>query len=810
LRDELAWVVRHTRLSVRHQREMAHRGVPTLQKLEEEVLASEAVFHVLGEQSGANAPAEQVENFLGRHGAFADRFPEIAADGRKGQITYTQWEAWFALFFRRRLCVYQFRPAAPAPGQDAVPEESSQGKHVARLREREVYPVGVADQARLVVEICSSLVELHLLTKQELEAPPCNLPYGPLGELFVGRGPFLDDLRRRFEGARRKHPGAWPNHAVTGMAGVGKTRLAIEYGWEHKGDYSALLFVNGESPASLDSHLAGLAGVLRLGLPADAGDPDKRSAVLMKYHEEKEVSLSIATTWRTTIEELSPPAQELLRLVCWLAPEPVPQTFLDALERQRQFAGDIEEAAAELRSYSLLHRPAECGFETPGEAHRLVQLITREQLSAEDKQAYLLRALGVLDDAFQGDPTDVRAWPVLTPLAAHAVEAARHADAAGIAQPTARLMNQLGLLYERQVHFPEAEALYCRALALGEQSFGTDHPAMATYLNNLAALLQATNRPVEAEPLMRRALAIDERAFGTDHPNVARRLNNLARLLQDTNRLGDAEPLMARAVAIFERSLGPNHPHVATALNNLALLLQATNRLAEAEPLMRRALAIDEQAFGTVHPKVAIRLNNLAALLQATNRLGEAEPLMCRALAIDEHSFGTEHPKVAIRLNNLAQLLKATNRLGEAEPLMARVVAIFERSLGPNHPHVATALNNLALLLQATNRLGEAEPLLCRALAIDEQAFGTEHPEVATDLNNLAQLLKATNRLGEAEPLLRRALGIFIASLGVQHPSTQTVKNNYARSLEAMGRGEQEVRAQLNAVAEPYGLSFDD
>jgi hypothetical protein len=32
---------------------------------------------------------------------------------------------------------------------------------------------------------------------------------------------------------------------------------------------------------------------------------------------------------------------------------------------------------------------------------------------------------------------------------------------------------------------------------------------VATVLNNLAALLQATNRQAEAEPLMRRALAID-------------------------------------------------------------------------------------------------------------------------------------------------------------------------------------------------------------------------------------------------------------------------------------------------------------
>mgnify|MGYP000013366340 CR=1 FL=1 len=87
---------------------------------------------------------------------------------------------------------------------------------------------------------------------------------------------------------------------------------------------------------------------------------------------------------------------------------------------------------------------------------------------------------------------------------------------------------------------------------------------------------------------MRRALAIDETSFGQDHPEVATDLNNLAQLLQATNRLAEAEPLMHRALQIDEAAYGKDHPNVARDLNNLALLLKATNRLAEAEPLMRR------------------------------------------------------------------------------------------------------------------------------------------------------------------------------------------------------------------------------
>ena len=352
----------------------------------------------------------------------------------------------------------------------------------------------------------------------------------------------------------------------------------------------------------------------------------------------------------------------------------------------------------------------------------------------------------------------------------------------------ATCLNNLALLLQATNRLAEAEPLMRRALAIGEQCLGPDHPNVAIDLNNLALLLQATNRLAEAEPLMRRALTIDEQSFGPDHPNVARDLNNLAMLLQATNRLAEAEPLMRRALFIHEQSLGPDHPNVAIDLNNLALLLQATNRLAEAEPLMRRALFIHEQSLGPDHPNVAIDLNNLAQVLQATNRLAEAEPMMRRALVIDEQRFGPDHPNVARDLNNLAQLLKATNRLTEAEPLLRRALFIHEQSLGADHPDVAIDLNNLAQVLQATNRLAEAEPLFRRALEIDEQSIGPDHPNVAIRLSNLALLLHATNRLAEAEPLLRGALEVDTQSSGPDHPKVAIDLNNLALLLQATNR----------------------
>jgi hypothetical protein len=59
---------------------------------------------------------------------------------------------------------------------------------------------------------------------------------------------------------------------------------------------------------------------------------------------------------------------------------------------------------------------------------------------------------------------------------------------------------------------------------------------------------------------MRRAIEIFEANQGPEHPVVATAINNLAMLLQATNRLEEAEPLMGRGLAIFWRSLGFENP----------------------------------------------------------------------------------------------------------------------------------------------------------------------------------------------------------------------------------------------------------
>jgi tetratricopeptide (TPR) repeat protein len=333
--------------------------------------------------------------------------------------------------------------------------------------------------------------------------------------------------------------------------------------------------------------------------------------------------------------------------LAYLAPDPIPESLLEVpVPNSEDDPLTARDALTELDAYSLACLSTE--VESPSfTIHRLVQVVTRRSLQDDSSHTHLTAALAWIADAFIGDPHDVRCWPTLDPLAKHAKSVADFADQVEIAERTARLMNHLGIL----------------------QLSKAQH--------------------AQAEPLMRRALEIDEQSYGKEHPNVASSLNNLATLLQDTNRLAEAEPLMQRVVEIDEQSYGKEHPQVAIPLNNLAQLLQATNRLAEAEPLMRRALEIDEHSYGPEHPQVAIPLSNLGEILRMLNRLDEAEPLLRRALQIDIDALGEDHPDVAIDGYKLALVEHGKNNTAEAWRLLEHSLAVFRASFGDDsHPRI--------------------------------------------------------------------------------------------------------------------------
>jgi tetratricopeptide (TPR) repeat protein len=373
--------------------------------------------------------------------------------------------------------------------------------------------------------------------------------------------------------------------------------------------------------------------------------------------------------------------------------------------------------------------------------------------------------------------------------------------------------NDLGLLYQAQGRYDEAEPLYKQSLAIWEQQLGkyqrTDRPplgyhhdnlAYADSLNNLAELYRTQGRYSEAEHLYERSLAIWEQQLGKDHPNVANSLNNLGLLYQAQGRYAEAESVYRRAWSISMNVLGENnrltqivwgnlqllvqqavnvgraedlsdHPHIATQLNNLAEAYDKQGRYSEAESLYLRVIQIRKTQLGADHLDTAASLDNLAFLYYSQERYAEAEPLLQQILQIRETQLGAAHPDTADTRLGMASLYYEQGRYSEAELLYQSLLSTQEQ-LGNEHPTVVRCLNDLASLYQNQERYSEAEPLYLKVIEIRKTQLGADHLDTATSLNNLALLYLSQERYAEIEPLLQQVLQIRETQLGADHPDT--------------------------------------
>ena len=505
--------------------------------------------------------------------------------------------------------------------------------------------IDTEEAAKAVKEILPQLGNSHvLLTSRRREWPPA-VRKQPLGELT--REEATQFLLQRTDGERT------PAENDAEQAG----RLADIL--------DGLPLALEQAAAFIGHHQTTFARYLE--------DWEREREKVLEWHDVAimDYPASVAATWQKTFSQLCTEGAAILRLSSFLAPEPIPEEmfkkgkekFEEAAKALAEETGQqmtertVRDAFSDLAGFSMITRSA--GNFT---VHRVVQQVLRTRIPEEHRQRWIERSLRLVDAHAPFDADDVRTWPVWHLLRPHAARIVEEADRAGILEPTGHLMSQLALLLFEKSLYAQAEPLMRRALQIGEDSLGFQHPDVATRLNNLAALLQSTKRLLEAEPLVRRVVEI----LSPEQPNFAGALNNLAQLLKATDRLSEAEPLMRRALQIDKATLGTQHPNVAIRLNNLALLLLDTNRLSEAEPLMRRALQIDEAFFGPLHPNVAIRLYNLAMLLKDTDGLPEAELLMRRAVEIYEASLGADDPKTQLVRGNLERLL-AEIRSGEQE-----------------------------------------------------------------------------------------------------------------------------------------------
>jgi hypothetical protein len=142
-RDQLRGDLTRPNVEVKVQEDFKDLGGVTLDKLDVYIKACDAVVHLVGDMTGADAKEFSTKAILDRYPDLSQKLPPLGEALAQGiGISYTQWEAWLALYHGKVLLIAKADDAAPRGPSNAPTDASraAQRAHLARLRAVERYP----------------------------------------------------------------------------------------------------------------------------------------------------------------------------------------------------------------------------------------------------------------------------------------------------------------------------------------------------------------------------------------------------------------------------------------------------------------------------------------------------------------------------------------------------------------------------------------------------------------------------------------------------------------------------------------------
>ena len=275
---------------------------------------------------------------------------------------------------------------------------------------------------------------------------------------------------------------------------------------------------------------------------------------------------------------------------------------------------------------------------------------------------------------------------------------------------------------------------------------------------------------------------------GVPTPQTAELTYLLGVYLRQMAVYDEAESCLHKAHQLFTDSLGVEQPQTANVLAELGQLFFDRGQYQAVFAYYEQALAIRQATLGLNHPDTARSLNSMGSIYLRLGEYAKGRPYMEQALAIREATLGSEHPETTQSLNNLGVLHDWLGDTAQAQPYFERVLAIRERQLGTDHVLTASSLNNLGDLLSRRGKYAAGRPLLEQAVAIRKKHLGAQHPLTLTSMMNLGVSLKGSGELGMAEAVLLEVVTAVGITLEENHPLTARVYNRLGELYTGNGR----------------------
>jgi TIR domain/NB-ARC domain len=252
----------------------------------------------------------------------------------------------------------------------------------------------------IIAGIRRAIADLSLLpasTAHKALSPIWNIPY-PRNTFFLGRDELLARLHAQLQTGQTTALSQPPPtgqalahspQAISGLGGIGKTQLAIEYAYRYAHDYEAVLWARAETREELTASYSALAALLKL--------PEQHAG-------DQEITIAAVKAWLHTHQKwllILDNADDVTLLPAFLPPHPGGHILLTtrAYDMQRLATRlEVETLPTEQGALLLLRRAALLPpdgelAQAPADEQRLARELTEElgglPLALDQAGAYL-------------------------------------------------------------------------------------------------------------------------------------------------------------------------------------------------------------------------------------------------------------------------------------------------------------------------------------------------------------------------------------------------------------------------------------
>lgn len=667
----------------------------------------------------------------------------------------------------------------------------------------------------------------HLLSSASLPAS--------LGTRFVGRDELMGALKSHLvEGWTPNTPA--PVVALTAGAGVGKTRLAVEFVWQHAAHFSGGVFwVDASSESRRLEALHGALSQLRPEVPPlDALLAQRTDIAGLLRQALATQALSAPVLW--AVDNLPTPiaGQAPAPLASWCpALGCVPTLVTTRLRRADLNITHLQVPALPVDDgAALLITDMDAEELAPDDARKVVawvdglplalELLNRSLVLGELSVDELMAACGdgdggitpMLDARRDGlaEHLSPEALPgVADTLALSYTRLNPHAQALGRAlahmgpTPLPReLVSSLDAYVSREA--TDTTVTLRRACSqlvahnivtrVPGPFLGTLHRVMADFLRRQQPATETPRRAERAAcDALRAALTPERRADPHHWPALSRcaphaesylgRLSPphvtsddielalaLSHFKERRGRFEEATAIAHCAVAWSRALHGDGDPTTLSALHTLGVALWGKGHPSGAERLLARVTAARQQALGPEHPDTLRSMEDWSTALKDRGDHSTALTLRAKVYERRRQTLGLDHPETLEVAIKLASALRATGDLQGADELGASTLRCAQETLGESHPLTLRALNNLASTKLAAGHADDAVRHHRAAVEARAELLGAEHPDTLWSRQRLVRSLRAANALDEAETLAVEVLTARRKRLGEEHPQT--------------------------------------